>query len=179
MYEDQLTVVNGSYRRDGFTQEALIAESERLKKEHDIKTVTHLFIPNDLMSCIHCKKGCEPYCKQNDSFHFYISTIESSERVLFGSPVYLDMPSAKMVAFLTRLNCMAENTKREFFRGKKAHFLSVGYCSGTKTVIRTMMGACEMLGFTMEGRCSKEYIIKWNDKKIRGGMGNEKPIFIK
>ena len=47
---------------------------------------------------------------------------------------------------------MAENTNREFFRDKKAYLLSTSYCSGTKTCIHTMMGACEMLGLTTSSR---------------------------
>ena len=32
------------------------------------------------------------------------------------------------------------------------------------------MGACEMLGFTIEGRSTREYVVLWKDKKLRGGM---------
>lgn len=97
--------------------------------------------------------------------------------VLLGSPVYLDMPTPQTAAFLTRLNCMAENTDRTFFEGKNIHLLSTAYCSGTKTCIHTMMGACEMLGFTVPGRSTREYICKWDDKKIRGGMHRDDVIW--
>lgn len=33
-----------------------------------------------------------------------------------------------------------------------------------------MMRACEMLGFSMDGHSTIEYIELWRDKKIRGGM---------
>ena len=58
------------------------------------------------------------------------------------------------------------------------HLLATGFCSGTKTCIHTMMGACEMLGFTIKGRSTREYIVKWSDKKLRGGMTREDAIFI-
>ena len=56
------------------------------------------------------------------------------------SPVYLDMPTPQTVAFLTRLNCMAENTDRKFFANKAIHLVSTAFCSGTKTCIHAMMG---------------------------------------
>lgn len=98
---------------------------------------------------------------------------------MLGSPVYLDMPTPQMVAFLTRLNCKAENTNREFFRDKKAYLVATSFCSGTKTVLHTMMGACEMLGFTIEGRSTREYITLWQDDKLRGGMTRADAIYVK
>lgn len=118
------------------------------------------------------------YCNIKDSFQNILKKIETASDVLIGLPVYLDMPTPQTVAFLTRLNCMAENTNREFFKNKKVHLLSTAYCSGTKTCIHTMMGACKMLGFTIDGRSTREYITKWNDKKLRGGLNNQDAIFL-
>lgn len=88
------------------------------------------------------------------------------------------MPTPETVAFLTRLNCMAENTDRTFFENKKIHLLATSFCSGTKTCIHTMMGTCEMLGFTIDGRSTRESIVKWNDKKIRGGMHRSDVMYL-
>jgi len=176
--ENKIIVVNGSYRENGFTKKCLEVESQRLAKKHGIQEIKYYFLANDLVACLNCEK-CELGCTiKNDQFHEITDNIKDAERVLFGSPVYLDFPSPKLLAFLSRLNCFGENTKREFFRDKKAHFVAVGYCSGTKTVIHILMGACEMLGFTMEGRCSKEYIQLWKDKKIRGGMRPEDACYL-
>lgn len=41
-----------------------------------------------------------------------------------------------------------------------------------------MMGACEMLGFTIEGRSTREYIYKWDDIKVRGGMHRDDTIIL-
>lgn len=41
--------------------------------------------------------------------------LEDTDFVILGSPVYLDMPTPQMVAFLIRLNCKAESTGRKFF----------------------------------------------------------------
>ena len=107
-----------------------------------------------------------------------IEELITSDAMLLGSPVYLDMPTPQTVAFLTRLTCMAENTNRTFFEGKKAYLLSTSWCSGTKTCIHTMFGACEMLGFTIDGRSSREYVRLWKDNKLRGGMHREDVIFL-
>jgi multimeric flavodoxin WrbA len=167
----KLTVINGSMRVVGYTQKVLMKEKEMLQKRYDIleRDTEYFWLDNNIRACNACDK-CIEGCQYSDQFTKILNSIALSEIVLFGSPVYLDLPSAKMVAFLTRLNCMAENTKREFFKGKKAYFVSVGYCSGTKCVIIAMQGACEMLGFDIPGRSSKEYIILWKDKKVRGGF---------
>uniref|UniRef100_UPI00402638FA NAD(P)H-dependent oxidoreductase n=1 Tax=Candidatus Scatousia sp. TaxID=3085663 RepID=UPI00402638FA len=107
-----------------------------------------------------------------------IDAMEDASDVMLGSPVYLDMPTPQTVAFLTRLNCMAENTDRKFFANKVIHLVSTAFCSGTKTCIHAMMGACEMLGFTIKGRSSREYIVKWSDKKLRGGLSKNDAIWL-
>jgi len=35
-----------------------------------------------------------------------------------------------------------------------------------------------MLDFTIPGRSSREYVIKWDDDKLRGGMRLEDAIFL-
>lgn len=175
--ENKLVVINGSYRKNGFTKKCLDAEARRLKKKHRIKKIKYFFLDNQLTACIHCDH-CQIGCVIQDQFQEIAKEIKDAERILLGSPVYLDFPSPKLLAFLSRLNCYAESTEREFFRGKKVHFVATAYCSGTKTVIHALMGACEMLGFTIEGRSSKEYIQLWKDKKIRGGMKRKDACFL-
>lgn len=175
----KLLAINGSPRNDTIsnTYKALMAEVDFYKKKYPDMTVVYKKIPYNLMGCVNCKK-CKAYCNFEDGFQEIVKEMEDATDVLLGSPVYLDMPTTQTVAFLTRLNCMAENTGREFFRGRRIHLLSTSYCSGTKTCIHAMMGACEMLGFTIEGRSTREYICKWNDKKLRGGMNYSDSIII-
>ena len=149
-----------------------------LEKENKNMKVKYIKLPTDIMGCINCSR-CSIDCNIKDEFQNIVAEIEDASHVLLGSPVYLDMPTAQMVAFLTRLNCKAENTDREFFKNKKAYLLATSYCSGTKTVIYSMMGACEMLGFTIEGRSSREYVQLWQDNKLRGGMSKNDSIYIK
>lgn len=164
----KMLIINGSPRDDGIsnTYKALMAEAKYFKdKGYEIE---YLKIPATFYGCVDCG-NCKQYCNNDEFLTKVIKGIQEADDVLFGSPVYLDMPTPQMCALLTRLNCMAENTNREFFKGKNAYTLATAFCSGTKTCIHTMFGALEMLGFNLPARGSREYIVKWNDKKLRGG----------
>lgn len=176
----KLVVINGSPRSKEIsnTYKALMAEANHFKEKYPELIVDYITLPSNLRGCVNCEK-CEPYCKQHgDIFKHILDMLEDADAMLLGSPVYLDMPTPQTVAFLTRLNCMAENTGRKFFEGKEAYLLATAYCSGTKTCIHTMMGACEMLGFTIPPRGSREYIKLWQDEKLRGGMNANDAIYI-
>lgn len=175
----KLVVINGSPRSDSVsnTYKALIAEVDYFVKNNPGLEVEYFKLPSNLQGCMNCEK-CDVTCNIKDGFQEIALALEDATDVMLGSPVYLDMPTAQMVAFLTRLNCKAENTNREFFRNKRVYLVSTSFCSGTKSCIHVMMGACEMLGFTIEGRSTREYIVKWSDKKLRGGMRREDAIFL-
>jgi len=174
----KLLIINGSYREEGNTYRALMAESNRIVDKYGIEDDTYYFLP-EMVACQNCG-GCQKTakCVIKDDLNGVLSIVERSDRILIGSPVYLDFPSPKLLAFLSRCICKAEPTQREFFRGKKVHLLATAYCSGTKTVIHSLMGACEMLGFDIEGRSSKEYVTLWKDLKIRGGMTPQDSAFM-
>lgn len=169
----KLVVVNGSYHKKGLTTECLRTRTLALMEELCItqRNVIYFFLDDNIRACVDCGPGkCVKGCRYKDQFQEIVAALEDAAAVLIGSPVYLDMPTAKVTAFLSRLNCYAEPTKREFFRGKKVYLHANGYCSGTKKVISSMMGACEMLGFIIPGRSTSEYMLLWKDKKIRGGV---------
>lgn len=175
----KLIIINSSPRPDKIsnTYRALMAEKEFFLSKHPSLEVSYHKLPIDLVGCMACI-NCIPGCRINDYFRDIVDDMKDCTDVLLGSPVYLDMPSTQMVAFLTRLSSLMENTDREFFRGKRVYLLATSFCSGTKTCIHTMMGACEMLGFDIPGRCSREYILKWDDKKLRGGMSKGDAIWL-
>ena len=177
---NKLVVINSSPRADTIsnTYKALVAEVEFLQEKNPNMDVVYFKLPTDLKGCINCEK-CSVDCNIKDKFQEIALEIATADAVMLGSPVYLDMPTPRMVAFLTRLNCKAENTNREFFRDKKIFLVATSFCSGTKTVLHTMMGACEMLGFTIDGRSTREYITLWQDNKLRGGMTRDDAIYVK
>lgn len=175
----KLLIINSSPRSDKIsnTYQALMAEKEYFQKENPNMQTVYFKLPSNLNGCINCKK-CSISCNQKDKFQEIVKEMETADAVMLGTPVYLDMPTPQMVAFLTRLNCKAENTEREFFRNKKVYLVATSFCSGTKTTLHMMMGACEMLGFTIEGRSTREYICLWKDGKLRGGMTRKDAIYI-
>jgi len=176
-----LVVINGSYHRNGVTTKCLSKVSEKICDKFEL-TPINFFLDDYIRACVGCKSSdkidCEMWCRFHDQFQDIAHAIEKADRILIGTPVYLDFPTPKLLAFMSRLNCMAENTNREFFRGKCVHIHANGYVSGTKAAIRVLISACEMLGFNVEGRCTTEYIEKWSDTKIRGGMTQEDACFL-
>ena len=176
----KLVIINGSPRNDNIsnTYKALMAEAAYYKNKFPELETEYFKLPKDMNGCFNCKT-CIPHCVQKgDNFKDIVNSMEDATDVMIGSPVYLDMPTPQTVAFLTRLNCMAENTDRKFFANKAIHLVSTAFCSGTKTCIHAMMGACEMLGFTIKGRSTREYIVKWADKKLRGGLSKNDAIWL-
>ncbi len=177
----KMVIINGSPRHDDVsnTYRALMAEKEYYQNLYPELQTEYFKLPRDMNGCFNCKT-CIPRCVQKgDNFKDILNAMEDATDVMIGSPVYLDMPTPQTVAFLTRLNCMAESTERKFFANKAVHLVSTAFCSGTKTCIHAMMSACEMLGFTIKGRSSREYIVKWSDKKLRGGLGKNDAIWLK
>jgi len=176
----KLLVINGSYKFNGNTYRALMAEQKSLCEQYEIDSASYVFIPNDLTGCLNCSvpTRVHPGCCIKDTFKYLADEVILADRILIGSPVYLDFPSPKLLAFLSRLTSYCEGDNREVFRDKKVYLVATGLCSGTKTVIHTLMGALEMLGFTIEGRSTKEYITLWKDKKIRGGFPPHNQVFM-
>lgn len=171
-------VINGSYRKNGTTTRCLQARTNKILEMENIVWLKEMWIPDDFRGCLHCQT-CDKKCYYfNDEFIQFIQAIRESSHILIGTPVYLDFPSPKLLALLSRLTCMAESTNRKFFKGKKVYLHANGYVSETKTTIGILMRACEMLGFDILGRSTSEYIEKWNDKKVRGGITQEEACFL-
>jgi len=173
-----LVVVNGSYHPDGITSRCLDSVSKKLAEKYDLEIVYH-HLDDNIKACVDCGIGrCKKGCCFQDQFQSICADIEKATHVLIGTPVYLDFPTPKLLAFLSRLNSLAESTGRKFFEGKNIHIHANAYCSGTKACIGVLMSACEMLGFTISGRSTTEYIELWRDNKIRGGMSRSDCSFL-
>ncbi|MFA5166024.1 MAG: flavodoxin family protein [Candidatus Paceibacterota bacterium] len=176
---EKLVVINGSHHKQGTTTKCLEAIAEKLSEKYNLES-EFFWLKDNIRSCVSCgPANCIAWCRFQDQFQEIAKAIQAAPMVLIGSPVYLDLPTSKTVAFLSRLNSLAEPTNREFFRGKKVYLHANGYCSGTKAVINAMRGAVEMLGFDCDGRSSTEYVEIWKDRKIRGGMKREDSCYLK
>ena len=176
----KILIVNGSYRENGTTAKCLKARAAKVMEREGIsEEPAWLGLPDGLRACSNCglcrkSRKC-PLLATDGNFNFQgaLEQVLESSHLLIGSPVYLDFPSPKLLAFLSRLSGVSETSGRRAFSGKKAFLHANGYVSGTKTVIGTLMRACEMLGFDIPGRSTSEYIEAWADLKIRGGFSGE------
>ena len=108
-----------------------MAEKNYFIKKFPKVSIKYFKLPTNLQGCLNCSK-CNKDCNFKDRFQEIADAIENASDVMLGSPVYFDMPTPQIVAFLTRLNCKAENTEREFFKDKRIHLLTTSFCSGTK-----------------------------------------------
>lgn len=166
------TIINGSPRKKN-THKALEVYYAYLKDRLGIDYSCYHQIPRMMHGCFNCPE-CIERCRSLDGFQHILDSISKSDVVILGTPVYLGMPTAQTVAFLTRLNCMSESTGREFFKNKEIYLLATSYCSGTKRVLGTMIQACEMLGFIIPPRSTREWSEIWRDNKLRGGLDSKK-----
>lgn len=167
----KIVAINGSPRDDKIsnTFNAIKEQLDFYKKINPKLVIEYFKLPRAMSGCINCEH-CQIGCIQTgDNFKEIVDKMQDATDVIIGSPVYLDMPTPSTVAFLTRLSSMGENTNREFFRDKNVHLLVTAFCSGTKTCLHTLMGACEMLGFNIPGRSTRELIFRWKDQTIHGG----------
>ncbi len=165
--------VNGSPRKEGDTKRLL---NEEILKYWSGPYYQNSFIDlENIIECVACgghQKNCKPECIFNDQMKEIMPLVREADVMLLGSPVYMDMPTARTIAFLSRLTGKTKFNRREYI-GKYASALSPGWCSGTKAVISSLVNALEMMGFTIQGRSTREYIGLWQDGKTRGGVPSD------
>ncbi|MBW3022668.1 NAD(P)H-dependent oxidoreductase [Candidatus Woesearchaeota archaeon] len=169
----KVLAVNGSPRKNG--------ETKKMLKDEINKYWTGLYYESsiadlkDMRECLACgghQKNCEPECKIDDQMKELLPKVKGTDVLLVGSPVYMDLPTARTIAFLSRLTGQTKFNRRAYI-GKHASALSPAWCSGTKAVIGALTNALEMMGFEIQGRSSREYIKLWADDKTRGGVPDD------
>jgi len=169
----KILAINGSPRKEGDTKRILKEEIEKFWTgpyyESEIIDLEHI---SECLACGGHQKACKIGCIIKDQMQILIKKLKEADILILGSPVYMDMPTARTIAFLSRLT---EQTKHNRFSniGKYASALASGYCSGTKAVISSLNNALEMMGFEIQGRSSREYLEIWRDNKTRGGVPND------
>lgn len=166
----KILAVNGSPRKEGSTASLLCQEIERYWSGPYYKN--NFFHLDHIVECLACgghQKNCQPDCLINDQMQDLLPRVKEADVLLLGSPVYMDLPTARTIAFLSRLTGQTKHNRRAYI-GKYAAVLSPAWCSGTKSVISSLNNALEMIGFTIQGRSSREYVQLWPDNKTRGGV---------
>ena len=164
-------LLNFSQKQKGKTYDMMMSA-----KENDDKII---FIPDGLVPCNGCR-ACKAFgsCTEeaNDIVKEILHVIRDYKDVCFFSPVYLNNVSPKLLTFLSICSSVSENVyERNLFFGHNAYLYLIGDVSGTQAAANSLLGALNMLGFTIPGRSVYSYVRNWKDNKIRGGMlGNEK-----
>ena len=169
----RIVAVNGSPRTNGDTKRMLEEEIKRYwtnaytdVRKADLEHIT------ECLACGGHQKKCRPGCVIDDQMTELLPLVKDCDALLIGSPVYMDLPTSRIVAFLSRLTLETKHNRRAYI-GKHAYAFATGYCSGTKAVIGAINNALEMMGFDIPGRSSREYIELWKDGKTRGGVPDE------
>lgn len=166
-------LLNFSQREKGKTYDMV----KSVKEEQD----TVIFIPDGLSACNGCR-GCKAFgsctTSENEIVNVLIHQMNKADHIAFFSPVYLNNYSPKLSTFLSICSSISENLyERNLFFGKEASIYLVGDVSGTQAAANSLLGALNMLGFTIPGRSVYTYVRNWKDNKIRGGiLGKEKFI---
>ncbi|VVB74191.1 Iron-sulfur flavoprotein [Candidatus Tiddalikarchaeum anstoanum] len=165
--------VNCSPRKNGDSKRLIVEELSRYWSGPYYNNITVDL--DGISECVACgghQKNCRPECVFDDQMVTLKPLVMKSDVLLLSSPVYMDLPTARAVAFLSRLTGETKYNRRAFI-GKFASVLSPSWCSGTKNVISSLNNALEMMGFTIQGRSSREYVKLWQDNKTRGGVPND------
>ena len=98
----KVILVNGSSRKEGCTNAALL-EVERSLKEEGIET-EQFFIGNqplaDCIACGKCRK--DGRCTFEDVVNEFVEKAKNADGFVFGSPVYYAHPSGRLLSFMDR-----------------------------------------------------------------------------
>jgi multimeric flavodoxin WrbA len=166
-------IINCSYNIKGNTSKLI----HSLQKER-FRDAQSLFLP-DLLACYNCKnKPCKNGIEQcilkdtNELTMFY-GKIKRYSNIVFVTPVYLNLPTPKLLAFLSRLNTHNDVNGRDLFKNYNAYISVIADVSGTQQTASVLMNSLNMLGFNFRGKCVTEHIIEWKTGKVRGGFLSE------
>ena len=169
----RVLAVNGSPRKEGDTKRLLREEIERYWTGPSYTSA--IVDLKHLVECLACgghQKECVPDCVVKDQMRDLLPRVQVCDVLLVGSPVYMDLPTSRTIAFLSRLTGQTKFNRRAYV-DKYASALSPAWCSGTKAVIGALTNALEMMGFTIQGRSTREYAALWIDGKTRGGVPHD------
>jgi multimeric flavodoxin WrbA len=171
-------LINCSYKSNGNTRKLINALKDRRFRDSP-----SLFLPN-FLACHDCN---EKLCKNGiDKCHLkdcnrvveFYKMIRQFENIVFVVPVYLNLPTPKILSFLSRLNTYNDVNGRDLFKDYNAYISVIADVSGTQQTASVLMSSLNMLGFNFRGKCITEHIIEWKTGKVRGGYLSEEIPYI-
>jgi multimeric flavodoxin WrbA len=166
-------IINCSYKSNGNTKQLINAlQNGRFRGSQS------LFLP-DFLACHDCnnkkcENGIEQCCLEDtDRLFYFYSQIRANENIVFATPVYLNLPTPKLLSFLSRLNTYNDVNGRDLFKDYNAYISVIADVSGTQQTASVLMNSLNMLGFNFRGKCVTEHINEWKTEKVRGGFLSE------
>ena len=103
-----IVIINGSHRPKGNCENFSKYLHTILEKKHQVNLIN--LIQKDIKpcnGCLMCEEGEE--CPIKDDFTLEIKPLlEHADLIVFATPSYFNMPSAQMVNFINRTNCMCD-----------------------------------------------------------------------
>lgn len=93
-------LISGSPRRDGNTEFLMDYIKNKMNKE----VIQINLSDKKIGHCLHCD-GCveKNSCVQSDDFNEIYKTVQETDHIVLGSPVYVGMPTSKLLALLQRM----------------------------------------------------------------------------
>lgn len=171
-------IINCSYNANGNTNKLI---QSIIKARFSTDNV--LFLP-EVLGCRNCKNkvcenGIDKCClKDREKVFKVYNTINKFDNIIFALPIYLNMPTPKLMSFLSRLSCYNDLNGRNLFSNKNAYISLIADVSGTQQTASILMNSLNMLGFNFRGKCITEYINEWKTNKVRGGYLKEEIPYI-
>ncbi len=171
-------LINCSYKRNGNTEKLINSLEKSRFREADSLFLLNLLACHDCDKKL-CKNGIEQ-CKLKDTKNLvdFFNKIRQYQNIVFVTPVYLNLPTPKLLAFLSRLNTYNDVNGRDLFKDYNAYISVIADVSGTQQTASVLMNSLNMLGFNFRGKCITEHIIEWKTGKVRGGYLSEEIPYI-
>lgn len=145
---------------------------------------TIIFLP-EIPACRDCgKKPCSNgvgsccIVQGRSAVKALVDAMLEADNIVFVTPVYLNAPTPKVLAFLSRINSYNDVAGRDLFQNQTAYITAVADVSGTQQTISIMMSALGLLGFKFPSKGNREHILEWKTGKIRGGNLKEKTLYL-
>lgn len=115
----KILIINGSHRKNGNCFKFAEVAKNIFDTEHEVSIISLIDKSfTDCNGCLVCEEGEK--CPLIDDFSEEICLeLESADLIIFATPSYFNMPSAQMVKFIDRTNCLCdyfmENQKKCLF----------------------------------------------------------------
>ena len=174
-------IINCSYRPNGTAAQLCKLEQERFG--HEFNEPATYFLP-DVKACHDCdKKPCKDgvgkcCLPQSNEVRRFVDLILMNDDIVFVTPVYLNAPTPKLMAMLTRISSYNDVAGRDLFSNQSAYITAVADISGTQQTISILTSALNLMGFSFPSKGNREHILEWKTGKIRGGNLKETTLYL-